>query len=286
MRLYANPISHAHQQAKAWRASRPADAAQMDKIAAQPQTTWFADWNTNVRGDVSRVVGQAEAAARMPVLVAYNLPKRDCGGYSSGGAASPERYRGWIRAFADGIGDRRAAVILEPDGLAGLDCLSRANRSTHLGLISDAAGMLASHPGVSVYVDAGNSAWQPAADMAARLRQVGVARVRGFALNVSNFQSDASEIAYGRDIAARLGGAHFVVDTSRNGAGSASRDQWCNPPGRALGRVPSAETGDPAVDAFLWVKAPGESDGTCNGGPAAGQWWADYALGLAQRAAY
>ena len=36
--------------------------------------------------------------------------------------------------------------------------------------------------------------------------------------------------------------------------------------------------------ALLWIKQPGESDGTCNGGPNAGQWWADYALGLAQRA--
>jgi cellulase/cellobiase CelA1 len=37
---------------------------------------------------------------------------------------------------------------------------------------------------------------------------------------------------------------------------------------------------------YFWIKRPGESDGTCNGGPPAGQWWADYALGLAQRAAY
>ena len=35
--------------------------------------------------------------------------------------------------------------------------------------------------------------------------------------------------------------------------------------------------------AYLWVKRPGESDGPCNGGPSAGQWWPEYALGLAQR---
>jgi endoglucanase len=51
------------------------------------------------------------------------------------------------------------------------------------------------------------------------------------------------------------------------------------------------------VDAFLWVKRPGESDGQCTRGtagpedpvygavdPPAGQWWAEYAHGLAQRA--
>jgi len=31
------------------------------------------------------------------------------------------------------------------------------------------------------------------------------------------------------------------------------------------------------LDALLWVKAPGESDGSCNGDPAAGQWFQSYA---------
>jgi endoglucanase len=34
------------------------------------------------------------------------------------------------------------------------------------------------------------------------------------------------------------------------------------------------------------VKAPGESDGACNGAPASGEWMPEYALGLAQRAAF
>jgi endoglucanase len=40
------------------------------------------------------------------------------------------------------------------------------------------------------------------------------------------------------------------------------------------------------VDGLLWIKAPGESDGSCNGGPSAGTWWPEYALGLAERAAW
>ncbi len=62
--------------------------------------------------------------------------------------------------------------------------------------------------------------------------------------------------------------------------------RWCNPSGEALGAQPTAATGDASVDAYFWVKRPGESDGTCNGGPAAGAFWTDYALGLAQRAAF
>jgi endoglucanase len=79
---------------------------------------------------------------------------------------------------------------------------------------------------------------------------------------------------------------HFVVDTSRNGLGPAPDGGWCNPAGRALGLRPGDYTGVSRQDANLWIKHPGESDGSCNGGPAAGQWWGDYALGLAQRAAY
>ena len=55
-------------------------------------------------------------------------------------------------------------------------------------------------------------------------------------------------------------------------------------PGRALGEPPNTQTADPLVDAYLWIKSPGESDGTCKDGPAAGVWWPEYALGLAQRA--
>ncbi len=35
---------------------------------------------------------------------------------------------------------------------------------------------------------------------------------------------------------------------------------------------------------FLWIKHPGESDGTCDGGPGAGQWFMDYALELVRDA--
>jgi endoglucanase len=77
-----------------------------------------------------------------------------------------------------------------------------------------------------------------------------------------------------------------VIDTSRNGRGPAADGDWCNPLGRALGARPTAATGVWRQDASLWVKHPGESDGPCHGGPAAGQWWPDYALGLAQRAAW
>lgn len=79
-------------------------------------------------------------------------------------------------------------------------------------------------------------------------------------------------------------GTHFVINTSRNGLGPWLADDpetWCNPPGRALGETPTVETADPLVDAYLWIKRPGESNGACRGAPEAGMWYPEYALGLA-----
>jgi len=77
-----------------------------------------------------------------------------------------------------------------------------------------------------------------------------------------------------------------VIDTSRNGRGPTADNQWCNPPGRGLGKKPTTSTGVTNVDAYLWIKRAGESDGNCNGGPAAGQWFESYAQMLIQNAVY
>ncbi|HSH60744.1 MAG TPA: glycoside hydrolase family 6 protein, partial [Acidimicrobiales bacterium] len=279
--LWVDRNTAASRQAAEWRAGRPGDAALMDRIATRPTSSWFGDWHADVRAAVDAKVSQASAAGQLPVLVAYAVPHRDCGGYSGGGVTE-DSYRAWIRSFAAGIGNRPAAVIVEPDALAQLDCLDAATQQRRLDLLREAVGVLGDLPATAVYLDAGHSAWKPAGVMAERLRAAGVARARGFSLNVSNFMPTSGEVSYGKAISDLLAGRHFVVDTSRNGRGS--NGEWCNPAGRALGTPPTAATGVARLDALLWVKFPGESDGACNGGPAAGQWWAEYALGLASRA--
>jgi endoglucanase len=285
-RFYVDPDSAARRQADAWRSSRPADAAQLAKIASQPQAQWFGGWNTDITGDVRALMDRAQAAGQVPTLVAYNIPQRDCGAYSAGGASSADAYRAWIRGLASGIGTGTAAVLLEPDALAGMDCLSAVDRDRRLALLRDAVAVLSAHRGVSVYLDGGHAYWQAAAEMASRLRAAGVADAQGFFLNVSNFVFSSDNASYGAQVASLTDGKHFVIDTSRNGLGPAADGDWCNPAGRALGVRPGYDTGVSRQDANLWIKRPGESDGSCHGGPPAGQWWADYALGLAQRAAY
>ena len=284
-RLFVFPNSHAQKTADSWRVTRPADAALMDRIAGQPQAEWFGDWNTDVLTDVSAAVTKAATAGAAPVLVAYDIPLRDCGSYSAGGAASSDAYRAWISAFARGIGDRRAVVILEPDALAGVDCLTPAQSAERNSLISFAIQQLKAQAATSVYVDAGNSAWHTPATIASRLTNAGIALADGFSLNVSNFLFAADEVRFGAAVSNRVGNKHYVIDTSRNGLGPTADYQWCNPEGRALGALPTTKTGIARVDAFLWIKLPGESDGACNGYPSSGTWLPEYALGLAQRAA-
>jgi endoglucanase len=282
--LYVDPASSAKKTADAWRPTRPADAALMEKMAAQPQALWFGNWNSDLRGDVDRAVGTAASAEAVPVLVAYNIPQRDCGGYSAGGSDSPDGYRAWIRDFAAGIGRRRAVVILEPDALPGMDCLSSSDQQMRTALLREAVQTLTTLGGTTVYLDAGHSRWQSASTMATRLAAAGIELASGFSLNVSNFHYTSEQIAYGNTISRDVGDKHYVIDTSRNGLGPTSDADWCNPDGRALGERPTAGTGNSLVDAFLWVKRPGESDGDCNGNPPAGTWMPEYALDLAKRA--
>lgn len=281
-KLFVAPSSPAKTQADAWRRSRPADAALMDRIAAQPTGNWLGAWNHDVRGDVARLTSAAASAGTVPLLVAYNIPDRDCGSYSAGGANGGDAYRKWIADVAAGIGGRRAVVVLEPDAVAQSSCLSAPARQARFDLLSNAVSVL-KQAGAVVYLDAGNANWVAPDEMAQRLRAAGIAQADGFSLNVSNYISTAANIAYGDKLSSRIGGKHYVIDTSRNGVASAN-GQWCNPAGQGVGAEPTTRTGHERVDAFLWVKQPGESDGTCNGGPRAGQWWSDGALALARNA--
>lgn len=284
--LYVDPNTGAARQAREWRTSRPGDAAQMDKIAAEPQAVWLGEWSGDVRATAAWLVEAAAGLGRVPVLVAYNIPDRDCGGLSGGGGATSDAYEAWIQELAAGIGDLTAVVILEPDALANMDCLSAAAQSARTELIRDATFTLKRGKRTAVYIDAGHPRWHSATTMAERLKAAGIAEADGFSLNISNFFTDAENEAYGAELSRLLGGKQFVIDSGRNGAGAPDSGEWCNPDGRALGRRPTTRTGNPLVAAFLWIKRPGESDGACNGGPTAGQWWPEYALGLARRASY
>ncbi|MFI9238327.1 glycoside hydrolase family 6 protein [Streptomyces sp. NPDC053079] len=265
------------------------DAELLQKIASQPVAEWV-----GIDDPESQTRGFTEAAAkadRDALLVLYNIPHRDCGQYSQGGASDGDAYRAWLDRAVRGIGDRAATVVLEPDALPHMEdgCTPQEYHEERFALLKDAVGKLKALPRTKVYLDAGNPSWVTPVDrMAEPLRRAGIEQADGFALNVSNFQTTADSKEYGHRLSRLVGGKHFVIDTSRNGNGPLSgadhEKAWCNPSGRALGEPPTTRTGDAQVDAYLWVKRPGESDGACKGGPDAGQWWETYALELARNA--
>jgi endoglucanase len=285
--LYVDPDSNARREAAVARADDDEERARLlDRVGDHPQADWIGDWFSTgqVREIVDARVSQITQVGAYPVLVLYAIPVRDCDQYSQGGFSSSEAYLEWVQEVAAGIGDRAAAVVLEPDSVALMHCLSSEERDERLATLRQAVSILGEGD-LAVYLDGGHSNWHSTQVMEQRLRAAGVDQARGFALNVSNFRWTEDELDYGRELADRLDGRHFVIDTSRNGQGPHG-DEWCNPPGRGLGPAPRVSgTGDPRADALLWIKRPGESDGPCGRDePPAGAWWPEYALALADAA--
>jgi endoglucanase len=256
--LYVDPDTTA---AAAAEAAGGTDAV-LNRLAATPQATWLVGGDpASTRARVQAEVAAAARSGAVTQFVVYDLPNRDCsGGQSAGGAAQLSAYQDYVSAVSRGLAGAHAFVVLEPDALADLDCLAPDARTQRLALLKWAVRTLV-HPGVQVYLDAGHAGWQSSATMAYRLIKAGIYYARGFALNVSNFDSTASETAYGLKISARVGWKRFLIDTSRNGSGA--RDGWCNPAGATLGEQPASAPSSRGVDALLWIKHPGESDGSC-----------------------
>ncbi|MGN9756872.1 glycoside hydrolase family 6 protein [Streptomyces sp. SD31] len=285
-RLYRHPDS----QVLEWvrdNAGDPRHAVIESRIAAQPAAVWFADFTPEtVTARVRAVTSGGSALGRVPVVVPYAIPDRDCGGYSEGGAPDLDAYDAWIDRFAAGLGSGDVIVILEPDSVAQSECLSAGERADRFASLARAGrAFKAANPKARVYYDAGHSGWNTPAKQAERLKQAGAASAAssdGIFSNVSNFHATADEIAYGRQVLDALGGPASlgaVIDTSRNGAGAPADGDWCDPAGRKLGRAPTLSTGEARIDAYLWVKLPGESDG-CKGRP--GTFTASYAYDLAR----
>ncbi len=265
------------------------------RIGSKAQAFWVIPEAYPTRTVRSKVVGythRALKARKTPVLTIYGIPGRDCGQYSSGNPlTTAAQYRAWINRIALGLRKQRAIVVLEPDALAlfssSVDaCPTKPAGWT--GMLRYASKKL-SRTGAWVYLDAGHSNWTPYADRPTYLKAAGVAFTRGISTNVSNFRPTADEKRYAvtmlrglRKLGVR--GKHYVIDTSRNGA-RPSPDGYdvINPTWARLGRAPRLVFKG-AFDGTLWVKHPGESDGTVNGGPPSGQWCdllADRLLGRA-----
>jgi len=382
--LFVNPFSTTLEAGQSLTGQARDDAQLLGSI---PSAQWFTKGTAaEVEAAARLYVDRATEAGAMPVLVAYNLPFRDCAQYSAGGATNTAEYEAWINGLAAGIGDRPATVILEPDGLGIIPWYTtfegtsewckpgEANPATaatdRFAQLNHAVDELGDLAATSVYLDGTHTGWLNVGDITDRLLKAGVQRADGFYLNASNYNFTTNLSAYGRWVSSCIayvtelapgglgdcgnqywnGGpatgwagtamdnygqwsagnaelslntdgvdsryalilgdvvptTHFVIDTSRNGLGPwdapdgvySDAQDWCNPPARGIGALPTTETGNPLIDAYLWIKVPGESDGECYRGtkgpldpergmkdPAAGEWFAAQARELVALAA-
>ncbi|MEO9324207.1 glycoside hydrolase family 6 protein [Nocardioides sp. C4-1] len=282
-------VSNARLEAATKQAAADGDtekASVLERLSSVPTGIWLTPERLPigaVGGYVSSVLAQDPDA--VPVFVVYGIPNRDCTGKLSAGGLPPESYVPWVQEIATAAGPD-SVVVLEPDALGGAaTCEGVEDR---IDLLRDAVHAL-DEAGPETYVDAGHSDWVPAEEMASLLEQVDVDRVRGFATNVANYQPLTLERAYAEQLSGLLDGAHYVIDTGRSGASSRTGvpvSDWCNPEGQALGDEPGYIDDDTALDALLWVKPPAESDGTCHGGPPAGEIWIERAVALAEAAGW
>jgi endoglucanase len=266
-----------------------ARAALMWRVAREPRFRWFGRWTgPDLRSNVGtylRCVSAVQPGA-VPLIVVMRHQGRDCSSnYTAGGAAEDAATRAWYDEFAAAVGDARVVLGFEPDSLGTLECLAPERRTARLDTLAYGVDVLSRLPNATIYLEGGASDWEPAARTAKQLRYIGIAKVRGFMLNVTHHDWTSANIRHGLAISRRVGGKHFIINTSVNGRGpihihgGRTRNVWCNPPRRGLGPRPTTATAHPLVDAFMWIGRPGYSAGACNGGPLpVGSWWPERAL--------
>lgn len=283
---------------KAFRqANRIADADSLKVVSSEPGVTWLVGPNTGDKTAqrdieiVSRTSAEAASQGTTPVYQLYAIPQRDaCAEYSKGGFASPSEYLNWIDQIVAAL-NTRAIFLIEADSIATIaasNCLSPTQAQEREQLLTSTVEKLrASSNTLAMYLDAGHSEWFPSAtDLVGPLKRSGVDTTNGIFVNTSFFVPTQEISVWSKQLLDELGGnKNVIIDTSRNGNGVPPANitgdaRWCNPEGRSIGIAPTTDTGIDHVDAFLWIKNVGESDGACNGNPPAGTFVPGLAIDL------
>lgn len=257
------------------------------EIFKHPQSFWFGDNPKKPKKKMTESIQRLlkRAHPQLPILVIYNIPNRDIGQYSRGGAKTKELYLEFIENFAEGVGDNSPIIIYEPDALPHSTLLTEEEQEWRLELMQESLQLLTNNCNGIVYIDVGHSAWLSPEQVNELLDKVSNDKIRGFSINSCNYRSTKECLKWGRKINKFRPNDYFVIDTSRNGNGSLDKE-WCNPLGRAIGESPTTNTEYRQCDAYLWIKIPGESDGKCNGGPKAGKFWGEQAEELVRNSKY
>ena len=268
-----------------------ADRAEFDKLLAQPRFRWFGAWiptfsQGNKRGArataqnyIQQVTGgDPDVGVQIGIFRLEPFEHEACTRLPT--QAEISDYKAWIGEFAAGIGSARVALVLQPDMPFTL-CLP-GHSQVDLQLIAWTAQAFNALPHTTVYIDAGAADWKKPATIASMLARAGIRSARGFALNLTHYDSTTRQVAYGKQVLKALArrhirGKHFVVNTAQNGRPFTTQQYMhefqvaavCQTRSSlhcvTLGQPPTTQTGSAAVDAFLWLGRPWINNATRRG---------------------
>ncbi len=189
------------------------DRQSFAKLLGQPRFRWFGSWipvrtrgyKWGARKTAANYIhevtgGNPNVGAQIGIFRLEPFEHAACTRMST--RAERVSYYAWIREFARGVGRSRVALVLQPD-LPLAACQPDHGRRM-LAMLRWTAHRFNSLPHTTVYLDAGSSDWMPVGRISSLLRRAGVSGVRGFALNLTHYDSTPRELAYGRRVARDL----------------------------------------------------------------------------------
>lgn len=272
----------------------------LEKIADQPEAQRFSTGNQGggpgaIYSQVQKIFCHNLTAdpGAVPIISTYFLHPLapGCATKQQLEAIGPT-FRRQITEMAEGTGNRPAVYLLEIDALGSSACIAHSSAlAIYEADLRFEIDQIAALPHTVVYIEAGYSDANSPSYTARILNAIGIGKIRGFYTNDTHLQWTINEVRWGQKVSAMTHGAHFLVNTTENGRGpllnphpvTQGIEDLCNPPGRGLGPQPTTSTGFAHVDGFVWQHTPGNASG-CGGGPPAGTFWVQRALGLAARA--
>ncbi|KAL8002789.1 putative 1, 4-beta cellobiohydrolase [Plasmopara halstedii] len=257
-------------------------APAIDALNEHHIAAWYTDRLTSDDRALmlKRLTSECSEDSRMTVVV-YGLPNKDCdAGFSANGSVnSTESYKEFLNELTVAIGTRKVLYIVEPDAVGLL--AGSNNCSTEAGYLENlkvAIEILSKNPNAELYGDVGY--WTIVSDeqlpkVVKIIKELSATKhLKGIVLNTSNYRTTAqiAELCSKFQNASNSTDLNCIIDTSRNYLEPLNTD-WCNVLTAGIGALPTSKTNISNLDYGMWIKVPGESDGECNGGPAAGDFF-------------
>jgi endoglucanase len=197
------------------RLESPDKAEQVKRVIGIPSVVWIREETHQVVENIKNTVQLASKEKQLPAFCIYNIVGRDINQYSKGGVKDATAYIDFIKRLDKLFGATPMIIILEPDSLSQATELSASEQQQRFALLKNAVQILSKNPKRFIYLDGGHSAWHSSEEQAKLLQKAGIEQVRGFSLNVSNFQMTEDSVKYAQVLSKLTNGKFAIIDTSR-----------------------------------------------------------------------